>query len=396
VRESAPPDDDEGLRMQGSRRAGNDADLDDLDMVASEYAAIWIRSDPVSQRRLRDDLIRRLIPFADRLASRYRQRAEPLDDIRQVARLGLVKAVDRYDPERGSFTAFALVTIIGEIKRHFRDRTWGVHVNRRLQDLSLEVSNATADLAQEMARLPTAAEIAHHLDITEGDVRNARVCAAGHTPVSLNLPLGDDGSGELGDLVGVPDESIEILADKLALDDLLRLLPPQIQRLIALRFYGNLTQSQIAEEFGISQMHVSRLLRRALAWLRAALLSDVPPPWNRVQECYGAEAVQVRLRETDTAIDVEVVGEIDRHSADRVCRRLQSAISLASPGPLTLDLSRVPFIDSTGASAMRESLMAAAMSDVTVTVAGLRPHLASALGVTDPPVPSGVRLTSRG
>lgn len=133
---------------------------------------------------LRNDLVRRLIPFADRLASRYRERGEPLDDLRQVARLGLVKAVDRYDPERGSFTAVALATITGEVKRHFRDHIWGMRVTRRLQDLSMEVNEAAAELTQIQARSPTTAEIAGYLKVDEHDVRSARMCT-GRTPAGV-------------------------------------------------------------------------------------------------------------------------------------------------------------------------------------------------------------------
>ena len=263
------------------------SELDDLDYAASEYAIALTSSGAMHRRLLREDLIRRLVPFADRLASHYRGRIEPLEDIRQVARLGLINAVDRYDPERGSFTAFAFVTITGEVKRHFRDHTWAVHVNRRLQDISLEVGHATAELTQTLSRTPTARDIARRLEVDEQDVRSARMCKAWRTPISLNTPLGDeDGSQQLIDLIGSSDETLESIADRLALDELVRELPPQIQGLIILRFYGNLTQSQIAAEFDLSQMHVSRLLRRGLAWLRAALLSDVPPPWNRVHEYY--------------------------------------------------------------------------------------------------------------
>jgi RNA polymerase sigma-B factor len=283
------------------------SELDDLDCAASEYAFALTVSDAEHRRLLREDLIRRLVPFADRLASRYGGCIEPLEDIRQVARLGLVNAVDRYDPERGSFTAFAVVTMTGEVKRHFRDRTWAVHVNRGLQDLSTEVGHATAELTQTLSRTPTAPEIARHLKVGEHDVRSARMCTAGRTPMSLNTPLGDDGSRELGDLIGSPDETLENIADRLALEELVRELPPQIQGLMIMRFYGNLTQSQIAAEFGISQAHVSRLLRRGLAWLRAALLSDAPPPWSRVYQCYDLETTKVRMRETDTSIEVQVV-----------------------------------------------------------------------------------------
>jgi RNA polymerase sigma-B factor len=257
------------------------SELDDLDCAASEYAIVWTGSDVERRRLLREDLIRRLVPFADRLASRYGGRIEPLEDIRQVARLGLVKAVDRYDPVRGSFTAFAVATITGEVKRHFRDRTWAVHVSRRLQHLSVEVGYATAKLTQALSRTPTAPEIARYLEVGEHDVRSARMCTAGRTPWSLHTPLGDDGSQELGDVIGSPDAALENIADRHALDEAVRELPPQIRSLIIMRFYGNLTQSEIAAEFGISQMQVSRLLRRGLTWLRAALLSDASPPANR-------------------------------------------------------------------------------------------------------------------
>ena len=351
-------------------------ELDDLDCAASEYAIAWMGSGAEHRRLLRDDLIRRLIPFADRLALRYRERIEPLEDIRQVARLGLINAVDRYDPERGSFTAFAVVTITGEVKRHFRDRTWAVHVNRRLQDLSMEVRHATAELTQTLSRTPTAPEIARHLQVGEHDVRSARMCTAGRTPMSLSTPLGDDGSRELSDLIGNWDETLETIADRLALDELVRELPPQIQRLIIMRFYGNLTQSQIAAASGISQMHVSRLLRRGLAWLRAALLSDALPPWNRMHEYYDPDTIKVKIRETDTSIDVQVDGEIDAHTADRLSRRLNSAVSLAAAqGRLTVDLTRVPFIDATGAEVLRDAQMSASRSQVTMTIVGLPPHM---------------------
>jgi RNA polymerase sigma-B factor len=349
---------------------------DDLDCAASEYVLAWAESDQERRRGLRENLIRRLVPFADRLASRYRGHNEPLDDIRQVARLGLIKAVDRYDPERGSLTAFALVTIMGEVKRHFRDTTWGVHVNRRLQELSMEVGHAAAELTHTLSRTPTDSDIARHLEVGEHEVRNAQMCQAGRTPTSLNRHLGDDGSDELGDLIGNPDRALESVADRLALDDLMRQLPSQIQGLIIMRFYGNLTQSQIAAECGISQMHVSRLLRRALAWLRAALLSDAPPPWDRMYDYYDPATIKVQIRQNDTSIDVQVEGEIDAQAADRLSRRLHSAVSLAADhGQLTVDLTRVPVIDVTGAAVLRDAQEAASRSQVTMTVVGLPLHM---------------------
>ena len=264
--------------MPGSHHS--DPRQEHLDEAAVIYASRWRSAGDNDRHLLRDDLICRCVPFADRMARRYGGRPEPIEDLEQVARLGLIKAVDRYDPGRGSFTAFAVQTICGEIKRHFRDRTWGTHVNRRLQNLTLEIGPATAELTRTLARDPTGAELARHMDVSEEQVRRAQVCAASHLPVPLNAPIDDHGYRELGDLIGDRDEALEVLPDRLAVAELLHVLPARIQRIIALRFYGNLTQTQIAEEIGISQMHVSRLLRHTLTWLRAAMLSDATPRWT--------------------------------------------------------------------------------------------------------------------
>jgi len=268
--------------MPGSRHF--DPRQEHLDEAAITYASRWRSAGDNDRHLLRDDLICRCVPFADRMARRYGGRPEPIEDLEQVARLGLIKAVDRYDPGRGSFTAFAVPTICGEIKRHFRDRTWGMHVNRRLQDLTLEIGPASAELTHTLARDPTEAELARHMDVSEEQVRRAQACAASRLPVALNAPIDDRGYRERGDLIGDRDEALEVLADRLAIAELLHVLPARIQRIIALRFYSNLTQTQIAEEIGISQMHVSRLLRHALSWLRAAMLSDATPRWTGTAE----------------------------------------------------------------------------------------------------------------
>jgi RNA polymerase sigma-B factor len=361
---------------------------ENLDRAALEYAVAWMNSGAEGRDSLRNDLVRRLIPFADRLAYRYRARIEPLDDIRQVARLGLIKAVDRYDPERGSFTAFASVTINGEVKRHFRDHTWGMHVERRLQDLTLEMVQATAELTQLLARTPTTAELAQHLGVNEQDVRSTRLCTAGRRQVSLSTPLTEDGTKDLGDLLGDADANLEEIADRLAIKELMRELPPPIRRMIILRFYGNRTQSQIAEDIGISQMHVSRLLRRGLAWLRAALLNDVPPPWSRLYEYYQPETMQVQLRQTETSLEVQVDGQIDAHVADRLSRRLHSAVSLAaSHSGITVDLTRATFTDDIGVAVLGDARLAALGSEVAMTIVGLPAHLCSILADEQAPIP---------
>ncbi|WP_341715980.1 SigB/SigF/SigG family RNA polymerase sigma factor [Micromonospora sp. FIMYZ51] len=257
-----------------------DRGLEDLDSAALAYAARIEGLPPERRQEARDDLVRFALPFAGRLARRYRGRGEPLEDLEQVARLGLVNAVDRYDPERGSFTAYAAITIVGEIKRHFRDRTWGVHVPRRLRDLILEVGQATAALTSELSRAPTVAELSKRLETPEEEILAALESAAGYSPASLNAPVGGESSAEFGDLVGESDIALESVDDRVTVSGLLHRLPWRERRILAMRFYGNQTQAEIAARFGISQMHVSRLLSRALTWLRQAMLADTPPPWQ--------------------------------------------------------------------------------------------------------------------
>src|SRR5690349_3963404 len=210
--------------------------LEDLDEAALGFAARFVRAGVAERAELREDLVARCLPFAGRLARRYRGRGEALEDLEQVARLGLVKAVDRYDPERGSFTAYAVITISGELKRHFRDRTWGVHVPRRVQDLSLEVGHASMVLTSVLARTPTAAELAERLGVSERAVLEAIESAAGYSPASLNAPVaGGEGAVEFGDLIGGVDDALESLTDKLTVTDLLMRLPARERRMLAMR-----------------------------------------------------------------------------------------------------------------------------------------------------------------
>jgi RNA polymerase sigma-B factor len=364
--------------------------LDDLDAAAVAYAHRWRSAGEDERGRLRDDLICRCVPFADRLAQRYGGRPEPIEDLEQVARLALIKAVDRYDPSRGSFTAFAVLTICGEIKRHFRDRTWGMHVHRRLQELTLEIGPATAELTHTLARHPTPAEVARHLDISVDEVRRAQLCAVSHLPVPLNAPLNDGGGHqELADLVGGPDESIEALPDQLAIAELLHLLPDRIQRIIALRFYGNLTQAQIAEEIGISQMHVSRLLRHALTWLRTAMVSDTTPRWTGTADSPSLHPLRVLISGPPTEINVEVTGEIDRENATLLSQRLHSALARASPGCMVINLAGAPIIDVAGAVVLRDAQTSAGAYDVGLTLIGVQPLVGSVLSIVGFPAPTG-------
>jgi RNA polymerase sigma-B factor len=230
-----------------------------------------------SRRALRDQVIEAFLPLAQHLANRFGGRGEPIEDLVQTATVGLIKAVDKFDPERGTeFTAYAIPTIIGEIKRHFRDRTWDIRVPRRLQELRLDISEATSTLLQDLGRSPTVADIAEHLDLTEEEVLEGLEGARAYNAVSLSARASDgDQSTELGDLLGTEDSEYELAELRVALGPAMATLDEREQRILTLRFYGNMTQSQIAEQVGVSQMHVSRLLARALAKLRGQLAEEV-------------------------------------------------------------------------------------------------------------------------
>jgi RNA polymerase sigma-B factor len=235
-------------------------------------------SEPESaaRARIRDALVEMHLPLVEYLARRFRNRGEPLDDLVQVATIGLIKSVDRFDLERGvEFSTYATPTIVGEIKRHFRDKGWAIRVPRRLQELKLSLTKATSELSQKLGRSPTVAELAGHLDMSEEEVLEGLESANAYSAVSLDAPDGgDDDSPAVADTLGVEDESLEGVEYRESLKPLLDQLPPREKRILLLRFFGNMTQSQIADDLGISQMHVSRLLARTLTQLRAGLLAD--------------------------------------------------------------------------------------------------------------------------
>jgi RNA polymerase sigma-B factor len=226
-----------------------------------------------SRPALRDRAIEAWLPLANHLAHRYGGRGEPTDDLAQTAAVGLIKAVDKFDPTRGvDFAGYAIPTIIGELKRHFRDRTWDIRVPRRLQELRLSISEANSTLLQTLGRSPTVTDIAAHLKVTEEEVLEGLEGARAYNAVSLSTPSGDSERGtELGDMLGGEDAEFELAELRVALGPALATLDEREQRILTLRFYGNLTQSQIADQVGVSQMHISRLLARALTKLRGQL-----------------------------------------------------------------------------------------------------------------------------
>jgi RNA polymerase sigma-B factor len=244
--------------------------------------AAMSRGDP-ARDRLREQIICQCMVAARREAIRYRHTGESMEDLVQVAALGLIHAVDRFDPARGvPFRHFAIPTIVGELKRHFRDKGWSVRVSRRLQELHQEISRAEPELAQRLGRTPTVADLAEHLQRSREDVLAALGGGAAYRARSLNWRVyGDEDAIELTDLVAVEDRELEGVADRESLRQALRVLPDRLAHLLSLRFADNLTQAQIADKIGVSQMHVSRLINRALAILRRHMLAERPiSRWN--------------------------------------------------------------------------------------------------------------------
>jgi RNA polymerase sigma-B factor len=256
------------------REAERDAERDKARGMLIELAALG----PEDPRRatLRDQLVEQHLPLVEHLARRFRNRGEPLDDLVQVATIGLIKSVDRFEIDRGvEFSTYATPTIVGEIKRHFRDKGWAVRVPRRLQELRLHLTTATAELSQQLGRAPTVAELAGRLGLSEEEILEGLESANAYSTLSLDVPdQGDGDSPAVVDSLGAEDEALEGVEYRESLKPLLERLPAREKRILMLRFFGGMTQSQIATELGISQMHVSRLLARTLAKLRADLLVE--------------------------------------------------------------------------------------------------------------------------
>ncbi|WP_213450133.1 SigB/SigF/SigG family RNA polymerase sigma factor [Rhizomonospora bruguierae] len=228
-------------------------------------------SDP-RRRALQQEVVERALPHARRLAHRFVGLGEPIEDLEQVAALGLIKAVRGYDPQIGTdFSAYAAPTIIGELKRHFRDKGWAVRVPRRAQDVQLQIGRAHAHLAQRLARTPTVADLAAHLQVAEDEITATLAVASAYRPLSLFAPSGGEGEVALVDRLGEPDPDLELADIRESIEPLLHHLRPRDRKIVILRFFGNMTQQQIGTELGISQMHVSRLLRGALQELRRRL-----------------------------------------------------------------------------------------------------------------------------
>jgi RNA polymerase sigma-B factor len=233
-------------------------------------AILFVRWQRDGDRAARDELVQRFLPLARKLARRYSGAREPFDDLMQVASLGLVKAIDRYDLERGTaFSSFAVPTILGELKRYFRDLGWAVHVPRGAQERAVKVEEAHQLLGGRFNRAPTVFELAQYLELDIEDVLDALETCRAHHASSLDAPY-DDGEGESGTMVesfGDLDPSLQSADDRVTITTAAQQLPQREREVLTLRFIHDLTQTQIADHIGVSQMQVSRILRRAIARL---------------------------------------------------------------------------------------------------------------------------------
>lgn len=259
-------DEDDGARRstEETRRRSAELFADLLDDQSS---------DPV-RSRAREQLVHLHLPLVEHCARRFRNRGEPLEDLVQVGTIGLIKSIDRFDTDRGvEFSTYATPTIIGEIKRHFRDKGWAIRVPRRFQELRMQISAASADLTQVLGRSPTPRELAEKIGCTVEEVVEGMESSNAYSTLSLDANDGDDAAPMLH-AMGAPDLNLEQVEVRESVKPLLDKLDEREKSILLLRFFKNMTQSQIAEEIGVSQMHVSRLLTRTLESLRASLEAD--------------------------------------------------------------------------------------------------------------------------
>jgi RNA polymerase sigma-B factor len=226
-----------------------------------------------SRDAARDALVHLHLPLVEHCARRFRNRGEPFEDLVQVGTIGLIKSIDRFEPDRGvEFSTYATPTIIGEIKRYFRDKGWAIRVPRRLQELRMQIGAATAELTQSLGRSPTPRELAGSIGCSVEEIIEGIESSNAYSTLSLDASDDtEDGGNTMLDAIGMEDENLEHVEIRESLKPLLDQLEPREKKILLLRFFKNMTQSQIAEEIGVSQMHVSRLLTRTLAQLRVSL-----------------------------------------------------------------------------------------------------------------------------
>ncbi|MFJ8539000.1 RNA polymerase sigma factor SigF [Streptomyces sp. NPDC093591] len=253
---------------------------DDAPDTAADFARLAALPEGPERDAVRDELTKAWLPMAHRIAGRFRNRGESLEDLRQVAALGLVKAIDRFEPGRGAFESYAVPTITGEIKRHFRDRMWALRVPRRVQELRNKVRFARRDLAETASgSTPSVAEIAAHAGLTEEEVNAGLEALESFSTLSLDAEMSSSDDGfSLADTIGACDEAYDVVVDREAAKEGLRRLPERERAILYMRFFEDMTQSRIAERLGISQMHVSRIISRCCARVRDEALAPGSQP----------------------------------------------------------------------------------------------------------------------
>jgi RNA polymerase sigma-B factor len=251
--------------------SSSDSEYGHLVPLLEEYSELDV--DDPRREELRAELVTGYLPVAQHIARRFVNRGEPIDDLVQVATVGLINAIDRFSPDRGSdFFSFAVPTISGEVRRHFRDLGWSMRVPRRLKDLHVSINSAVSGLSQDLGRAPKPTEIAERLGVPVADVLEGLEASEAYRSSSLDEMLSSEqGSATVGELVGEADAALDQVEYRQALRPLLAELAERERTIVMLRFFGNLTQTQIADKVGISQMHVSRLLAQTLDRLRERL-----------------------------------------------------------------------------------------------------------------------------
>ncbi|WP_336204291.1 SigB/SigF/SigG family RNA polymerase sigma factor [Nonomuraea sp. LPB2021202275-12-8] len=244
-------------------------------MTAEELLAEMVKPETsqLLQARIRERLVEMYDGLVADVTRRYRYRGEAIEDLRQAAYVGLMKAINGFDAELGhEFRGYAMITMIGEVKRHFRDRTWAIRVPRVYQERRIELNKATSELTQTLGHSPTVADLAAKMGISQEDVLLTLEASTAYSALSLDAPVGDgEDAAELSDFLPAQDESLDTMLDRHAVKPLIDALPTREKNILLMRFYGNMTQAEIAAEFGISQMHVSRILRSVLTKLRTSL-----------------------------------------------------------------------------------------------------------------------------
>ncbi len=266
---TSPPTEDQVPDARAASRSATRAATQEL------FERMLAAPEESAERSLaRDQLIELHLPLVHHCARRFRNRGEPLEDLVQVGTIGLLKAVDRFDLERGvEFSTYATPTIVGEIKRHFRDKGWAIRVPRRLQELRQQISAVTSEMSQQLGRSPTPTELAERLECTVDEVIEGIESGNAYQTLSLDRPdaPGDEGTLTLADSLGAEDDALANVEIRASLEPLLDRLEPRERRIVLLRFFGGMTQSQIANDVGVSQMHVSRLLSRSLKLMREVM-----------------------------------------------------------------------------------------------------------------------------